>query len=191
MSWQDEVDELRRREKLAAGMGGEERIQRQHDNGRLTARERIDALVDANSFHEIGALAGKATYRDDGQLQDFIPSNFVLGTAKINNRRIVIGGDDFTVRGGAADAKIGDKSGYGERYALEMRLPLIRLIDGSGGGGSVKTLEMVGHSYVPALHGFETTIAAVGARSGRLRLHGLGSRTRRSSHHHLSLLPDD
>ena len=45
MSWQDEVDELRRREKLAAGMGGEERIQRQHDNGRLTVRERIDALA--------------------------------------------------------------------------------------------------------------------------------------------------
>ena len=61
MSWQDEVDELRRREKLAAAMGGEERIQRQHDNGRLTVRERIDALADTNSFHEIGALAGKAT----------------------------------------------------------------------------------------------------------------------------------
>ena len=49
--------------------------------------------------------------------------------------------------------KVGDKSGYGERYALEMRLPLIRLVDGSGGGGSVKTLEMAGHSYVPALKG--------------------------------------
>ena len=109
MSWQDEVDELRRREKLAAAMGGEERIQRQHDNGRLTVRERIDTLADANSFHEIGALAGKATYSDDGQLQDFTPSNFVLGTAKINNRRVVIGGDDFTVRGGAADAKIGSR----------------------------------------------------------------------------------
>ena len=109
MSWRNEVDELRRREKLAAAMGGEERIQRQHDNGRLTVRERIDALADANSFHEIGALAGKATYSDDGQLEDFTPSNFVLGTAKINNRRVVIGGDDFTVRGGAADAKIGDK----------------------------------------------------------------------------------
>ena len=162
MSWQDEVDELRRREKLAAAMGGEERIARQHDNGRFTVRERIDALADSGSFHEIGALAGKASYDDDGQLENFTPSNFVLGTARINGRRVVIGGDDFTVRGGAADAKIGDKSGYGERYALEMRLPLVRLIDGSGGGGSVKTLEMVGHSYVPALHGFETTMQLMG-----------------------------
>lgn len=162
MSWQDEVDELKRREELAKKMGGKERIQRQHDNGRLTVRERIDALADENSFHEIGALAGKASYSEDGKLEDFTPSNFVLGTATINNRPVVIGGDDFTVRGGSADAKVGDKSGYGEQYALEMRLPLVRLIDGSGGGGSVKTLEMVGHSYVPALHGFETTMKLMG-----------------------------
>ncbi len=163
MSWQDEIDELHRREKLAERMGGEERIQRQHDNGRLTVRERIDALVDSGSFHEIGALAGKASYDSEGKLESFTPSNFVLGTADLDGRRVVIGGDDFTVRGGAADAKIGDKSGYGEKYALEMRLPLIRLVDGSGGGGSVKTLEMVGHSYVPALHGFETTMKLMGA----------------------------
>ncbi|MCH2355225.1 MAG: hypothetical protein MK319_00875 [Pseudomonadales bacterium] len=162
MSWQDEVDELRRREELAKQMGGDERIQRQHDNGRLTVRERIDVLADDNSFHEIGALAGKARYSEDGELESFTPSNFVLGTARINGRRVVIGGDDFTVRGGAADAKVGDKSGYGEQYALEMRMPLVRLIDGSGGGGSVKTLEIVGHSYVPALHGFETTMQLMG-----------------------------
>ena len=50
MSWQKEVDEIRRREALAKEMGGEERIKRQHDNGRLTVRERISALVDKQSF---------------------------------------------------------------------------------------------------------------------------------------------
>lgn len=162
MSWQKDVDEIRRRESLANKMGGEERVQRQHDNGRLTVRERIDALADPDSFHEIGALAGKAEYDANGELVNFLPSNFVLGTADLDGRRVVIGGDDFTVRGGAADAKVGDKSGYGEKYALEMRLPLVRLVDGSGGGGSVKTLEMVGHSYVPALHGFSTTMELMG-----------------------------
>ncbi len=162
MNWQKEVDEIREREELAKNMGGEERIKRQHDSGRLTVRERISTLVDENSFHEIGALAGKVKYDGSGSLQDFTPSNFVLGTADLDGRKIVIGGDDFTVRGGAADAKIGDKSGYGEKYALEMRLPLIRLVDGSGGGGSVKTLEMVGYSYVPALHGFDTTMKLMG-----------------------------
>jgi len=162
MSWQKEVDEIRRREVLAKEMGGEKRIRRQHDNGRLTVRERISTLVDENSFHEIGALAGRASYDENGSLQTFTPSNFVLGTAELDGRKVVIGGDDFTVRGGAADAKIGDKSGYGEKYALEMRLPLIRLVDGSGGGGSVKTLEMVGYSYVPALQGFNTTMELMG-----------------------------
>lgn len=162
MSWQKEIDELNRRTELAKQMGGIERITRQHDNGRLTVRERVHALVDADSFHEIGALAGKAEYSQRGELKNFTPSNFVLGTATLNGRKVVIGGDDFTVRGGAADAKVGDKSGYGERYALEMRLPLIRLIDGSGGGGSVKTLEMAGHSYVPELKGFETTMKLLG-----------------------------
>ena len=162
MSWQDEIDEIKRREALAQEMGGDERIQRQHDNGRLTVRERIEALADTDSFHEIGALAGKAEYSAAGKLKNFTPSNFVLGTAKVNGNRVVLGGDDFTVRGGAADAKVGDKSGYGEQYALEMRLPLIRLVDGSGGGGSVKTLEMVGHSYVPALKGFEKTMQLMG-----------------------------
>ncbi len=162
MSWQKEIDELRRREAIARQMGGVERIQRQHDNRRLTVRERIDALVDPGSFHEIGALAGRAEYDDSGERVSFTPSNFVLGTADIHGRRVVVGGDDFTVRGGAADAKVGDKSGYGEKYALEMRLPLIRLIDGSGGGGSVKTMEMIGHSYIPELHGFETTMELMG-----------------------------
>ena len=162
MSWQKEVDEIRKREELAKEMGGEERIARQHGNGRLTVRERISTLVDKNSFHEIGALAGKASYDENGNLQEFTPSNFVLGTANLDGRKVVSGGEDFTVRGGAADAKVGDKSGYGEKYALEMRLPLIRLVDGSGGGGSVKTLEMVGYSYVPALQGFNTTMELMG-----------------------------
>ena len=59
MSWEKEIEELKHREALAKKMGGEERIQRQHDNGRLTVRERIDRLTDKGSFHEIGALAGK------------------------------------------------------------------------------------------------------------------------------------
>ena len=76
MSWQEEVNEIKHRESLAKKLGGKERIQRQHDNNRLTVRERIDRLVDKNSFHEIGALAGKANYSDDRKLESFIPSNF-------------------------------------------------------------------------------------------------------------------
>ena len=73
MSWSDEVEELARRRERAREMGGEERVARQHAAGRLTVRERIDALVDPGSFVELGALAGEET--PDG----FVPSGYVGG----------------------------------------------------------------------------------------------------------------
>lgn len=150
MTWQPELDELRRREALAEEMGGEEKVRRQHDNGRLTVRERIDQLLDPGSFHETGKIAGVATYDDEGALVSLRPSNFVMGRGRIDGRPVVVGGDDFTVRGGAADASIWEKQSRSEQMANELRMPIIRLIDGTGGGGSVKTLEMTGRTYVPA-----------------------------------------
>ncbi len=158
MSWQPELDEIRRRQELAEAMGGPEKIARQHDAGRLTVRERIAALLDDGSFHEIGALAGTASYDADGQLSGFVPANFVLGTGRIAGRKIVVGGDDFTVRGGAADAAIAGKQVYAERLASELRLPLVRLVEGTGGGGSVKTLEQAGHTYVPVNPGWDHVV---------------------------------
>src|SRR3954452_14481953 len=107
MGWETELDELRRREALAHRMGGEERVARQHASGRLTVRERIEHLFDAGSWRETGALAGRGTYSDDGaDLVDFLPANMVVGTGTLDGRRAVAQGDDFTIRGGAADAAI-------------------------------------------------------------------------------------
>jgi acetyl-CoA carboxylase carboxyltransferase component len=60
-----------------------------------------------------------------------------------------VGADDFTVRGGAADGAVGNKMGWSERSARELRVPLVRLVDGTGGGGSVRTNEKLRRSYVP------------------------------------------
>ncbi len=158
MVWEPELDELRRREELARRMGGEERVARQHASGRLTVRERIDRLLDPDSFHETGALAGRATYGADGQIEDFLPANTVVGQGRIDGRRVAVQGDDFTVRGGAADAAIWEKAVFAERLAHDLRLPLVRLVDGTGGGGSVKTLEQMGFSYVPPLPGFDLVV---------------------------------
>jgi acetyl-CoA carboxylase carboxyltransferase component len=158
VSWEPELEELRRREALARRMGGEERVTRQHASGRLTVRERVDRLLDAGSFHETGALAGSATYGEDGDLEDFLPANCVVGTGRIAGRRAAIQADDFTVRGGAADAAIWQKMVWAERAAHDLRIPLVRLVDGTGGGGSVKTLETMGFSYVPPLPGFELVV---------------------------------
>lgn len=157
-AWQAEIDELTRRRELAQRMGGEDKVARQHASGRLTVRERIDALVDEGSFDEVGALAGFARYDDAGTLSEFRPANFVVGMARLEGRRVVVGADDFSVRGGAADASIPEKQVYAERAAGEMRTPLIRLIEGTGGGGSVKTLEEEGYTYVPANPGWDTVV---------------------------------
>ena len=95
MSGQPEVDEIARRRELAERMGGPEKVARQHAAGRSTVRERIAALADPGSFDEIGALAGTASYVDES-LESFTPANFVIGTARLDGRRVAIGGDDFT-----------------------------------------------------------------------------------------------
>src|SRR5918999_4199692 len=136
MSWEPELEELGRREELARRMGGEERVARQHASGRLTVRERIKRLFDAGSFHETGALAGRASYGEAGELEDFLPANTVVGQGRIDGRRAVVQGDDFTIRGGAADAAIWEKAVYAERLAHDLRLPLVRLGGGTRGGGA-------------------------------------------------------
>ena len=72
MSWEKEIEELKKRENLAEKMGGKEKLQRQKDNKRLNVRERIKLLLDKDSFHEIGKIAGKAKYDEDGNLKDFL-----------------------------------------------------------------------------------------------------------------------
>ncbi|MFN2615868.1 MAG: acyl-CoA carboxylase subunit beta [Thermoleophilaceae bacterium] len=159
MSWEEELEELRRRTELAERMGGEERVERQRAAGRLTVRERIERLFDTGSFHETGALAGRGSYGDDGELTDFQPANMVVGQGRLDGRRAIVEGDDFTVRGGSADASIWQKMVWAERAAHDLRLPLVRLVEGSGGGGSVKTLEDMGFSNVPVFPGFELMVA--------------------------------
>jgi acetyl-CoA carboxylase carboxyltransferase component len=158
MTWQPELEELRRREKLAHEMGGSEKVEKHHSQGRLTVRERIERLLDPGTFHETGALAGKAEYDSEGNLVHFRPANFVMGTGRIHGRKVAIGGDDFTVRGGAADASIAGKQVYAEQLANQLQIPLIRLVDGTGGGGSVKMLEQHGYTYVPANPGWNYVV---------------------------------
>lgn len=185
MSWQPEIDELRRREEIARRMGGPDNIKRQHDGGKLTVRERIERLLDAGSFHEYGALAGTPSY--EGQtLADFTPANFVVGTGRIEGRRVVVGGDDFTVRGGAADAAVGNKQGWGEMFAHEMRVPIVRLVDGTGGGGSVRSMGTLRRTYVPANPAFDVLVKlmaevpVIGACMGSVA--GLGAARVAASH---------
>tara|TARA_B100000427_G_scaffold65526_1_gene52016 strand:- start:5019 stop:6566 length:1548 start_codon:yes stop_codon:yes gene_type:complete len=186
MNWKNELEELKKREKLAEEMGGPEKIQRQKDNNRLNVRERIQILLDKDSFHEIGKIAGKSEYDEKGELKNFTPSNFIMGRGKINGKKVIVGGDDFTVRGGAADAAIAQKQIMAEQFANEYRIPLIRLIEGTGGGGSVKSLDTDARTYIPGNPGWNwvvdnlSTIPVIALALGPVA--GLGAARTVSSH---------
>jgi len=133
MTWKAETDEIARRRKLALNQGGTEAIAKQHSQNRLTIRERIEKLIDPGSLEEVGPAAGTPHYDDNGVLTGLDPANFVLGFAKVEGRRIIVGGEDFTLRGGSPSAAGLRKSVYAEELAVQYRLPLVRLHEGSGG----------------------------------------------------------
>jgi acetyl-CoA carboxylase carboxyltransferase component len=154
--WAAELGELDRRKALARQMGGTERVERQRKAGRLTVRERIDRLLDAGTFQEIGSISGAARYAESGEIEAFLPANCVFGRGRLDGRPVVVEGDDFTVRGGSADAAIWTKMLTAENMATAYRLPIVRLLEGSGGGGSVKTIETTGRANLPNGVGLST-----------------------------------
>ncbi len=136
MSWETEVREIERRRHLARQQGGPDGIARQHAKGRLTIRERIGELLDDGSFREHGKATAIPDYDENDELAGYVPANYVVGFGEVEGRRVVVGGEDFTLKGGSPNAAGLRKSVYAEHLASEYRVPLIRLLE--GGGGSVK-----------------------------------------------------
>jgi len=161
--WPAQIAELERRRADVAKMGGEENIARQHAAGRLTVRERLDALSDAGSFREVGTFAGTGDYDENLKLKKLTPATYVAGTARINGRVVAIGGEDFTVRGGTsfgAQRRKGGQGGYIEDLAHHYKIPLVNLIDGAG--GSVTSAKRRGFVVFPGVDGFERSVELLG-----------------------------
>ncbi|MBX3484123.1 acyl-CoA carboxylase subunit beta [Phenylobacterium sp.] len=156
MSWQPEIDEIERRRAIARQMGEPERVARHHADGKLTIRERIDGLIDPDSFHEIGSISGSVEYDEAGERVRYTPSQFIFGRARIDGRPVVVGGNDFTIGPRGQDPGGSEKSAYLERMAGQLGLPLVRLIDGVG--GNVRTIERLGRTYIPNNPGFNTLL---------------------------------
>ena len=135
MSWEREVEEIHRRRELAAAHGGEEAVAKHHARGRQTVRERIHALVDADSFREQGSVTGVSEQEEDGSLRHFTPANAVMGTAKLDGRSVVVCGDDFTLRGAAYSSAGMRKAEYADGLATRRHVPVIRMLE--AGGASV------------------------------------------------------
>jgi acetyl-CoA carboxylase carboxyltransferase component len=160
--WSAEVEELRLRRREAMELGGAEAVARHHERGRLTIRERVTRLVDTDSFKEVGTLTGQGRY-DGATLKGVTPAPYVMGLASIDGRPVAVGGEDFTIRGGSSwsgDRKKGGQGGFIEDLAASYRIPLVNLIDGSG--GSVTSINKRGHSIFPGVHGFERSVELLG-----------------------------
>lgn len=147
MSWKADIEELQRRRAMAEAMGGPDAVAFHKGRGKLTVRERIDLLADPGSFRETGVLAGRPAW-DGDRLESLTPANSVTGIVRIDGRKAVVHGGDFTIRGGSADGGIADKAGWAIKQAYTNRLPYIRLLDATG--GSVRTFESMGRTYLPA-----------------------------------------
>ena len=135
MSWEKEAEEIKKMRIAAQAQGGKEAIEAQHAKGRLTIRERIDSLLDKESFQEQGRIAGAAERDENGKLTDFSPANYITGLGMVDGRRVAVGGEDFTLKGGSPNAAGLRKSVFAEELASQYRVPLIRMLE--GGGGSV------------------------------------------------------
>jgi acetyl-CoA carboxylase carboxyltransferase component len=129
MDMQEELKRLEDRRSGVLRMGGEERVARQKARGKMTARERVAALLDSGSFVEYGMHATQMATPN----KDLVPADGVItGTGKINGRSIALIAYDFTVKGGSIGRTGGQKCARIRDLALKHRLPVIWLIDSAG-----------------------------------------------------------
>src|SRR3989449_2322518 len=123
------LEELERRAELG---GGEDRLRRQHDAGKLTARERIDLLFDPGSFEEVGKLVTHRC-RDFGMDEQIIPGDGVVaGAGQVDGRRVYAFAQDFTVFGGSLSETNAAKIVKIMDLAMKMGAPVVGLNDSGG-----------------------------------------------------------
>jgi methylmalonyl-CoA decarboxylase subunit alpha len=126
------ADRLRAAREAALGMGGPERIARQHAEGKLTARERVDRLFDPGSFTEFGLLAHHQSAAPSMQGKVTPADGVVCGVGTIDGRRAVCVAYDFTVMAGSI-GMVGElKATRMRELALRERIPIVWLIDSAG-----------------------------------------------------------
>lgn len=124
--------------------GGQKHIDRQHDRGKLTARERIDILIDPGTFQELGSCVNTTGMRIDGVIPDAPCDGIVLGAAEIHGRMVLIHAADFTVLGGSAGAQSLFKMVRAIELAAQWGVPMIHLLDSSGGRLGYKDINFAG-----------------------------------------------
>jgi len=177
MEWEVAIEEIRRRREVARRMGGRERIERHHSQGKLTIYERVERLVDKDTFFEVGSLMGRGKYDENGDLVDFTPAAFVTGLAEIGGRLVTIGGEDFTISGGSPAGIHKDCTFFMKPMALQYGIPCVQLCDGAGASAAGyeeagRMMLPTGHEYwrldVQLLHKVPVVSAVLGSAAGHV-----------------------
>ncbi len=119
--WGPRLADLTRRKATSQEMGGPEKIAKHHARGSDTVRERLDHLLDAGTFRELGPLVGA------------VPADgLVTGWGRINGRPVLVGAEDFTVLGGSIGSGNSAKRYRVAELALQERVPLVMILEGAG-----------------------------------------------------------
>ncbi len=124
------VSEMRRRHEQVKLGGGKKKIEKQHAQGKLTARERIETLLDADAPQiEIGAFAGEGMYREYGGCPS---GGVVVVLGYVQGKMVIVVANDATVKAGAWFPITGKKNLRAQEISMENRIPIIYLVDSAG-----------------------------------------------------------
>ena len=132
MGMKELVEDLRARRRKALEMGGAEAVAKQHGEGKLTVRERLDLLFDAGTFAELGVLATHANVSPAMRGKETPADGVVTGFGKINGRLASVIAYDFTVMAGSMGRTAEVKCNRAREIALTKRIPMVWLIDSAG-----------------------------------------------------------
>jgi len=128
--WGPLVGDLARRRERALGMGGPERLDRQHSLGKLSVRERLDLLLDPDTWVEYGLLAD---HMDPGLGDRYLAADgAITGIGEIEGRPVAVAAYDFTVMAGSMGRVGEDKIARLRAHALRQRIPMVWLLDSAG-----------------------------------------------------------
>ncbi len=144
----DRLDEMRRRYAEARRGGGEQRVAKQHEAGKLSARERIEALLDPGSFQELDALVVHRSY-DFGMDTQRVPGDGVVtGHGRIEGRRAFVFAQDFTVFGGSLSETFAAKICKVMDLAMKVGAPIVGLNDSGGARIQEGVVSLAGYADI-------------------------------------------
>jgi len=132
MTMDERIEELRERRAEAAKGGGEDRIESQHERGKLTARERIDYFLDEGTFTEFDQFRTHRSHTFDMEEREYLGDGVVTGYGEVNGRTVFVFAHDFTVFGGSLGEIFAEKVTKVMDKAVETGAPIVGLNDSAG-----------------------------------------------------------